>query len=164
MGAQWFGGAELVTRAPYTGLGADGDASWITFGGAALLFPSTYNPTERSEIYQWRDEARGVLLNTGFENFRDLYNGNVSNSAEWDRSQLKSEQAALQPVHEKYLGERTLFNWITKKATDSESSPNVGMLWGSNEEQVVPGGIDMLSEDSRVNFGCKLLKQQEGEC
>lgn len=104
------------------------------------------------------------MLNTGFENFRDLYNGNVSNSAEWDRSQLKSEQAALQPVHEKYLGERTLFNWITKKATDSESSPNVGMLWGSNEEQVVPGGIDMLSEDSRVNFGCKLLKQQEGEC
>lgn len=128
------------------------------------FFPSTYNLTERSDLYKWRDEARTVLLNAGFENFRDLYNGNVSDAAEWDRTQLKSEQAALQPIHEKYLSDRDVFNWLTRKLTDSNVEFNIGIAPGADKKQTTPGGIDMLNENSRVNFGCELTGQNNAGC
>src|SRR5690606_19404603 len=78
LGARWFGGAEFVSRAPLTGLGADGEGSWVSFGFGALLFPSTYNPLTSSELYDWRSEAGSTLMNAGFDNFRSLYNQDVS--------------------------------------------------------------------------------------
>lgn len=51
-GAQWFGGAEFVTRAPLTGLGAEGYGSSFTFALGSLL--AGWNP---AEIYAWRMEA-----------------------------------------------------------------------------------------------------------
>lgn len=52
-GAKWFGGAEYVSRAPITGLGADENASSLTFGVSELLG----NP----DIYGWLKEAGDSL-------------------------------------------------------------------------------------------------------
>lgn len=36
-GAKWFKGAEDVSRKSFTGLGADGNASYINFGAGKIL-------------------------------------------------------------------------------------------------------------------------------
>jgi len=163
LGARWFGGAEFVSRAPLTGLGADGEGSWASFGAGALFFPSTYNPLTSSELYEWRSEAGNTLMNAGFDNFKSLYNQEVSDPVAWDINQLQGEQQALQPVHEKYLGERTFFTGFSKFITNTDNFINVETLpWGS-EQQGQPGGIDILDQQSRIKFGCKLMGYSESQ-
>jgi len=156
LGAQWFGGAEFVSRAPLTGLGADGDASWATFGVGGLM--------TGTDVYEWRNEAGNTLINAGFDNFKNLYNQAVTDPVAWDINQLRNEQAALQPVHEGYLGDRVVFRGIGNAFTDT-LIPILGA--GNNpltdKKQGMPGGIDILDYKSRVKFGCKLLGYSEAQ-
>ena len=64
VGAKWFGGADYVSRTPLTGLGADGNGSYLTFGASKILG----NP----DIYSWRSEAGNALITQGFSNFTPL--------------------------------------------------------------------------------------------
>ncbi|WP_287796069.1 hypothetical protein, partial [Idiomarina sp.] len=163
LGGKWFGSAEFVSRAAWTGLGADENGSWASFGAGAALFPSTYNPLTSSELYEWRSEAGNTLMNAGFDNFKSLYNQEVSDPVAWDINQLQGEQQALQPVHEKYLGERTFFTGFSKFITNTDNFINVETLpWGS-EQQGQPGGIDILDQQSRIKFGCKLMGYSESQ-
>ncbi|WP_394182141.1 hemagglutinin repeat-containing protein [Marinomonas posidonica] len=156
LGAKWYGGAEFVSRAPLTGLGADGHGSWFTFGAGGIL--------TGTEVYDWRAEAGDALMNAGFDNFKNLYNQTVSDPADWDINQLKSEQQALQPVHEKYLGDKSVFLKMSSAFTDT-SIPILGA--GNNifteEKQGVSGGIQVINYESRVNYGCKLMEYSESQ-
>ncbi|PNG32112.1 filamentous hemagglutinin [Pseudomonas protegens] len=147
IGAKWFGGAEEVSRAFLTGLGADGDGSYlpsyITFAAGRLVAP----------VYDWRKAAGDALITGGFDNFKNLYNKATTDPVAWDIKQLKGEQTILQPVHEKYLGGRDLFQSISGKATNTSGIAGHFI----EERQGVPGGINILDYASRVEFGCKLL-------
>lgn len=97
-------------------------------------------------------------MNAGFDNFKSLYNQDVSDPVAWDINQLKGEQQALQPVHEKYLGERTSFTGLSEFMTNTEVNP----LFNDTDlsidtKQGMPGGVDILDYKSRVEFGCKLM-------
>ncbi|MFD1246089.1 hemagglutinin [Paralysiella testudinis] len=109
-GAKWFDGAEYVSRAPITGLGADEKASYLTFGAGKVLG----NP----DIYGWRKEAGDTLITKGFDNFKDLYN-NRPDAMKWDIKQLQDEQKLLQPIHEKYLSGKGTFTWVSEKLTSN---------------------------------------------
>ena len=141
IGASWFGGAETVSRAPLTGLGADGNASFLSFGLGWFLAP----------VYDWRKAAGDALITGGFDNFKDLYNKNATDPAGWDIKQLKNEQSLLQTIHEKFLGDHTFFQTVGKYATDTSLNPFIG------DKQGVDGGVIILNYDSRVEYGCKLL-------
>ncbi|MEN5093799.1 filamentous hemagglutinin N-terminal domain-containing protein [Pseudomonas protegens] len=147
IGAKWFGGAEEVSRAFLTGLGADGDGtylpSYITFAAGRVVAP----------VYDWRKAAGDALITGGFDNFKNLYNKATTDPVAWDIKQLKGEQTILQPVHEKYLGGRDLFQTISGKATNTSGIAGHFI----EERQGVPGGINILDYASRVEFGCKLL-------
>ncbi|WP_259765933.1 DUF637 domain-containing protein, partial [Pseudomonas protegens] len=147
IGAKWFGGAEEVSRAFLTGLGADGDGSYlpsyITFAAGRLVAP----------VYDWRKAAGDALITGGFDNFKNLYNKATTDPVAWDIKQLKGEQTILQPVHEKYLGGRDLFQSMSGKATNTSGIAGHFI----EERQGVPGGINILDYASRVEFGCKLL-------
>lgn len=146
IGAKWFEGAEFVSRAPLTGLGADGHGSFITF--AAGLGTMT-------NIYGWRNEAGNTLILGGFDNFKALFDGKYTDAVVWDIGQLKNEQGLLQPVHEKYLEGHELFQILSNIATDTDWG--VGVVPFTSEQQGVKGGVDILDYKSRVEFGCKLL-------
>ncbi|MBD9656688.1 hemagglutinin repeat-containing protein [Pseudomonas sp. PDM12] len=146
-GAKWYGGAEFVSRAPLTGLGADGNASSVTFALGSLL--AHY---KAGSVYEWRAEAGKALMSEGFSNFRDLYN-NPQDPVAWDIKQLHSEQQLLQPIHEKYLKDRTAFTGLSKILTNSDYKTDLIL----NESSTQPGGIDILDYTSRVQYGCKLL-------
>ncbi|MDP9511632.1 filamentous hemagglutinin N-terminal domain-containing protein [Pseudomonas protegens] len=147
IGAKWFGGAEEVSRAFLTGLGADGDGSYlpsyITFAAGRVVAP----------VYNWRKAAGDALITGGFDNFKNLYNKATTDPVAWDIKQLKGEQTILQPVHEKYLGGRDLFQSMSGKATNTSGIAGHFI----EERQGVPGGINILDYASRVEFGCKLL-------
>ncbi|HFC6349074.1 TPA: VENN motif pre-toxin domain-containing protein, partial [Neisseria lactamica] len=108
VGVRWFSGAEKVSRACLTGLGADGCVSYLTFGAGKLLG----NP----DLYGWRKEAGDTLMNKGFSSFRDLYK-NKPNMMRWDIKQLRDEQTLLQPIHEKYLANHSFFRLVSEKIT-----------------------------------------------
>ena len=77
---------------------------------------------------------------------------------QWDINQLKNEQRVLQPIHEKYLSDRSVFVGLGNLFTDTE----IKVLGAGNnpltsEQQGQPGGIDILDYKSRVEYGCKLL-------
>lgn len=150
VGARWFGGANYVSRACFTGLGADGCGSHITFGLGKFLG----NP----DLYAWRKKAGDALMQGGFDNFRDLYNDRP-NAMQWDIKQLRAEQTLLQPIHEKYLSDANSFTWVLNQMTDSENRKYTGKL--IKEEQTQPGGIDILDKSSRIKYGCKLLGYTE---
>jgi len=139
IGAKWFWGAEIVSRAPLNGLGADGNASYITFGLGWLLAP----------VYNWRTAAGDALINGGFDNFKDLFNKVSTDPVAWDINQLKAEQSLLQPIHERFLGGRNIFQYVGGLATDTSIWPD--SVVGAN------GGVSILDYTSRVEFGCKLL-------
>ncbi|SDU21849.1 DUF637 domain-containing protein [Pseudomonas orientalis] len=144
IGAKWFGGADTVSRAPITGLGADGNASYLTFGAGWALAP----------VYDWRKAAGDALMAGGYDNFKALYDKKVTDPVAWDINQLKNEQAILQPIHEAYLQDHKRFVELTKEATSVDGFikyiPFV-------ETQRIEGGVDILDYKSRVKFGCKLL-------
>ena len=102
IGAGWYAGAEKVSRAPVTGLGADGSASYLNFATGWFLAP----------VYDWRKAAGDALITSGFHNFKNLYNKVATDPVGWDTKQLKDEQAILQPIHEKYLGGSSAFQRI----------------------------------------------------
>ena len=149
-GTKWFGGADFVSRAPLTGLGADGHASWVTFALGSLLPGAQYD---------WRSEAGKTLMQAGFENFKELFNKGTSNPAVWDINQLKNEQQVLQLVHEKYLSAANTFTslsgWITN--TDNSMLTMLAPIFGTTARQGQSGGVDILNYKSRIEYGCKLL-------
>ncbi|WP_273820419.1 DUF637 domain-containing protein [Pseudomonas asplenii] len=143
IGAKWFGGAEEVSRAMLTGLGADGNMSYVTFGMGWLLAP----------VYDWRKAAGDALITGGFQNFKDLYNKVAMDPVAWDIKQLKGEQTTLQPIHEQYLKDHQNFVDLSNFMTDTSG-------FGGNfikDRQGMDGGINILDYKSRVEFGCKLL-------
>ncbi|HFC6191368.1 TPA: DUF637 domain-containing protein [Neisseria meningitidis] len=109
--ARWFGGADFVSRAAITGLGADGEASYITFAAGKVVG----NPP----IYEWRAASGNALIVNGFYNFRDLFN-KKTNPREWDIQQLKSEQKLLQPIHQKYLSNEKDYLSLIKGVTSNK--------------------------------------------
>ena len=143
IGAKWFGGAEEVSRARLTGLGADGNMSYVTFAGGWALAP----------VYDWRKSAGDALITGGFDNFKDLYNKVASDPVAWDIKQLKGEQSTLQPIHERYLKDHQNFVDLSKLMTDTSGLAGRFL----NDRQGMEGGIDILDYKSRVAFGCKLL-------
>lgn len=152
-GAKWYGGAEDVSRAALTGLGADGKGS-----GYSFLFGSLLAGVNADTIYDWRQEAGNSLMSAGFSNFKDLYNQDLD-PVQWDINQLRSEQQTLQPIHQKYLKDRVVFTWVSKTMTNSDG---LGAILP--DRQTAPGGIDILDYNSRINYGCKLLgySQEQG--
>jgi filamentous hemagglutinin len=153
-GTKWFAGAEAVSGAPLTGLGADGHGSWATFLGGSLLAG-----VNAPSVYDWRSEAGNALMNSGFDSFRDLYNNGTSNPVAWDIGQLKSEQQTLQPIHEKYLGNESVFTWVSSVMTNSNGIPFKAFeaMGAMKESQTQPGGVNILDYKSRVSYGCRLL-------
>ncbi|PMC14662.1 hemagglutinin [Oligella urethralis] len=153
-GVQWFGGADSVSRAAVTGLGADGNLSYLSFAMGKTLG----NPP----IYEWRKAAGDALIVGGFDNFKDLYN-NQQDPVAWDIKQLKNEQALLQPIHEKYLSDKKGFTKASQLLT-SEQMLKLN-VFGSKQiiqdKQVQEGGINLLDYESRVSYGCKLLGYSE---
>lgn len=152
-GAQWFGGAEFVTRAPLTGLGADGYGSGLTFALGSLLAGM-----DAGEIYAWRAEAGNTLIKEGFDNFSYLFNNSDVDPVAWDINQLRSEQQALQAIHDKYL----LDKWVFVNAGTILTDTDIPYLGSGNnmltsDRQGQSGGVDVTSYESRVNYGCKLL-------
>ncbi|PKZ67780.1 hypothetical protein CYJ96_11935 [Moraxella osloensis] len=147
VGAKWFGGADYVSRTPFTGLGADGNGSYLTFGASKILG----NP----DIYSWRSEAGNALITQGFGNFKNLYNSRP-HATQWDIKQLRDEQTLLQPIHEKYLGNQPLFNWVSNILTDTNYGGKI-----LSDKQVQDGGINILDKSSRIKYGCKLLGYTE---
>ena len=143
IGAKWFGGAEEVSRAGWTGLGADDNLSYITFGVGRLMAP----------VYDWRKAAGDALITGGFENFKNLYNKATSDPVAWDIKQLKGEQTILQPIHEQYMGDRSAFTWLSGLVTDTSIMPEIMI----GDRKGMDGGVDILDYKSRVEFGCKLL-------
>ncbi|MFL1733062.1 hypothetical protein, partial [Moraxella oculi] len=152
VGARWFGGANDVSRARFTGLGADGNLSYVTFGVGSVFSGSP------KHIYDWRKEAGDALITQGFNNFKHLYN-NRPNAMQWDIKQLHDEQTLLQPIHEKYLSNANLFRWVSNQMTDSKNRKYIGGL--IKEKQTQPSGIDILDKSSRIRYGCKLLGYTE---
>jgi len=146
-GAQWFGGAEFVSRAWGTGLGADGEGSNYSFAAGSLLAG-----LDAPEIYKWRKVAGDTLLADGFVKFKGLYNNGTSDPAQWDINQLKSEQQVLQAVHDSYLSDKGVFRYASHHATDSTS---LGYVF--DDRKTIKGGVDILDYKSRVEYGCKLL-------
>ncbi|MGB9092125.1 MAG: DUF637 domain-containing protein, partial [Pseudomonas farsensis] len=154
-GAKWFYGAELVSRASLTGLGADGHGSSLSFLAGAVTLTGYHAP----KIYEWREAAGAALIEAGFDNFKSLYN-NGADPVQWDINQLKNEQRVLQPVHEKYLKDRT---WFVNRSKDMTNSDN-GLVKGALQDyQTMPGGIEILNYDSRIKYGCKLLNYSSGQ-
>ena len=82
---RWFGAAEDVTRAPITGLGADGNLSWTTFGIGYVFTGGPVSPG--GTVYEWRDEAGRSLMYGGFDNFRNAFKGNYISPMNWDINQ-----------------------------------------------------------------------------
>ena len=148
--ARWFGGADFVSRAAITGLGADGEASYITFAAGKAVG----NPP----IYEWRAAAGNTLMVNGFYNFRDLFN-KKTNPREWDIQQLKSEQKLLQPIHQKYLSNEKIYLSLIKGVTSNKIFsiiPNP-----LDERKKIEDGINMLDYKSRIKYGCKLMGYSE---
>lgn len=133
---------EFISRAGLTGLGADGSGSWVTFGiGGALTGTS---------VYEWRSDAGDTLMNSGFENFKSLYNQEVSDPLSWDINQIKTEQSVLQGVHEEHLSDNELFQFMSKTITNTDITP-------IDDAKGQSGGVDLLDYNSRIEYGCRLL-------
>ncbi|WP_205649114.1 hypothetical protein [Alcaligenes faecalis] len=111
-------------------------------------------------IYDWRAEAGSALMNAGFSNFKTLYNHGAE-PVQWDINQLKSEQQTLQPIHEKYLKDRSFFRGASEWLTDTNAFIGVGNNLVTSDMQGQPGGVDILDYQSRVRYGCRLLAYSE---
>ncbi|MFH4289461.1 hypothetical protein WAJ05_21660, partial [Acinetobacter baumannii] len=55
------------------------------------------------DVYNWRSEAGYALMKAGYNNFKQLYDGKVTDIVAWNISQMQQEQKLLQPIHEKYF-------------------------------------------------------------
>lgn len=101
-------------------------------------------------------------MSAGFGSFSTLYN-HGGDPVRWDINQLISEQQTLQPIHEKYLKDRSFFRTVSEWLTDTNSFIGAGNNFVTSDMQGQPGGIDILDYQSRVRYGCRLLgysKQQ----
>lgn len=122
---KWFGVAEKTSR---IFLGADGYGGSYVFGAGNIVA----NPLSDKSLNNWRAEAGNALMDKGFNNFKDLYNGNYSSVKQWDIKQLKEEQNLLQPIHEKYLNKNGLIDSMGKPVTNGS----------------------ILKYKDRMNYGC----------
>ncbi|MFL9481053.1 DUF637 domain-containing protein, partial [Acinetobacter baumannii] len=128
-GAEWFRVANETSRKAFVGLGAEGELSFLTFGAGNLI--STTN------AYDWRSEAGKALMEGGFNNFKKLYDGKVTDVVAWNISQLQQEQKLLQPIHEKYFSDKS---WKP-------------MVWIPQFTMKV----NLLDYGSRIEYGCRKM-------
>ncbi|MFV8192909.1 DUF637 domain-containing protein [Acinetobacter soli] len=128
-GAEWFKVANQTSRAAFTGLGAEGNFSSLTFGIGNLI--------STSDAYAWRDEAGAALMKGGFKNFKELYEGKVNDINAWNIKQLREEQLLLQSIHEKYFAN---YQWKP-------------MVWIPE----VTMQVNLLNYNSRIQYGCKKM-------
>lgn len=128
-GAEWFKVANQTSRAAFTGLGAEGNFSSLTFGIGNLI--------STSDAYAWRDEAGAALMKGGFKNFKELYEGKVNDINAWNIKQLREEQLLLQSIHEKYFAN---YQWKP-------------MVWIPE----VTMQVNLLDYNSRIQYGCKKM-------
>ncbi len=128
-GAEWFRVANETSRKAIVGLGAEGELSSLTF--KAGNFISTTN------AYDWRSEAGKALMEGGFNNFKKLYDGKVTDVVAWNISQMQQEQKLLQPIHEKYFSDKSWkpMVWI----------PQLFM------------NVNLLDYGSRIEYGCRKM-------
>lgn len=128
-GAEWFRVANETSRKAIVGLGAEGELSSLTF--KAGNFISTTN------AYDWRSEAGKALMEGGFNNFKKLYDGKVTDVVAWNISQMQQEQKLLQPIHEKYFSDKSWkpMVWI----------PQLFM------------NVNLLDYRSRIEYGCRKM-------
>lgn len=93
-------------------------------------------PIEKTTLNDWRKVAGDSLMADGFNNFKNLYNGNYSSVMQWDIKQLKEEQTLLQPIHEKHLKPRSM--------VDKGSS-------------FIMNGGSILKYKDRIKYGCSQM-------
>lgn len=179
MPVRWFAASEHISRRCLFGLGADGCFSHITF----TVAKNTTHP----QLYEWRQAVGDAILQQGFVHFKQLYNQskslqgspfqyNPANQPQqknvlsvnnnlyqagwstfgyrfkhmptnpkafaWDMAQLKREQAIAQPLHQQYLTQPATFVNIAKSLT----------------------GVNLLKQQARMNFGCKLMGYTDYDC
>nr|WP_151766126.1 DUF637 domain-containing protein [Acinetobacter colistiniresistens] len=138
-GAEWFRVANQTSRAAGVGLGAEGAFSGITFfaGGVVSTLTSAGTVNLR-DVYNWRAEAGNALMKAGYNNFKQLYDGKVTDIVAWNISQMQQEQKLLQPIHEKYFKSSV---WIVPQIAVPK------YLFPNNR-------VDLLDYNSRVHYGC----------
>ena len=111
---------------------ADSKVSYIPF----WIFNKT-----TGNLYEWRSESGNVLMQGGFDNFKNLYQRNYQNSVQWDINQLQNEQKILQSIHEKYLIRKDRFNLMINIFKD----------------------LGMLDYDSHIRYGCREIGYSAGQ-
>ena len=99
-------------------------------------------------------------MNAGFSNFKALDN-HGGDPVRWDINQLISEQQTLRPIHEGYLKDRFLFGLMSEWQTNTNSILGAVNNIVTSDKQVQPGGIDVLYDQARVRYGCRLLGYSE---
>jgi filamentous hemagglutinin len=136
--SKWFSGANDVSRRCLSGLGADGCGSYLTFGIAGAL--------SGVDAYDWRKEAGEALMLNGYNDFKMMWEGKVTDYKQWDINRLIGEQTTLQPIHQKYLS--------TSRIGINESVllvklPKITTFGG--------GKVNMLDLNDRIRYGCQLM-------
>ncbi|WP_436868936.1 DUF637 domain-containing protein [Acinetobacter courvalinii] len=138
-GAEWFRVANQTSRAAGVGLGAEGAFSGITFfAGGVLSTLTSAGSVNLRDVYNWRTEAGNALMKAGFNNFKQLYEGKVTDIVAWNIKQMQQEQKLLQPIHEKYFKSSL---WLVPQIAVPK------YLFPNNR-------VDLLDYNSRVNYGC----------
>jgi filamentous hemagglutinin len=137
-GAEWFRVANETSRAAIVGLGAEGAYSGATFAiGGVISSITSAGSVNLLDVYNWRSEAGYALMKAGYNNFKQLYDGKVTDIVAWNISQMQQEQKLLQPIHEKYFKNSKLFVPQTWVPTKFPNNP-----------------VNLLDYNSRVKYGC----------
>ncbi|MEN8273564.1 DUF637 domain-containing protein [Acinetobacter seifertii] len=137
-GAEWFRVANETSRAAVVGLGAEGAYSGVTFAlGGALGTITSGGSVNLRDVYNWRSEAGYALMKAGYNNFKQLYDGKVTDIVAWNIGQMQQEQKLLQPIHEKYFKNSKLWVLQTWVPTKFRNNP-----------------VNLLDYNSRVKYGC----------
>ncbi|WP_228156353.1 two-partner secretion domain-containing protein [Acinetobacter seifertii] len=137
-GAEWFRVANETSRAAFVGLGAEGAYSGVTFAlGGAFGTITSGGSVNLRDVYNWRSEAGYALMKAGYNNFKQLYDGKVTDIVAWNIGQMQQEQKLLQPIHEKYFKNSKLWVLQTWVPTKFRNNP-----------------VNLLDYNSRVKYGC----------
>uniref|UniRef100_UPI00387A4FA2 DUF637 domain-containing protein n=1 Tax=Acinetobacter calcoaceticus TaxID=471 RepID=UPI00387A4FA2 len=137
-GAEWFRVANETSRAAFVGLGAEGAYSGVTFAlGGVFGTITSGGSVNLSDVYNWRSEAGYSLMKAGYNNFKQLYDGKVTDIVAWNIGQMQQEQKLLQPIHEKYFKNSKLWVLQTWVPTKFRNNP-----------------VNLLDYNSRVKYGC----------
>ncbi|UNU72755.1 DUF637 domain-containing protein [Moraxella nasovis] len=137
---RWFAGASDVSRRCLTGLGASGCYIFGTIPlHSNITFLTGSSFSWRTSGTDWRREAGQALMADGYNDFKKLWDGKVTNYRQWDINRLVQEQTILQPIHEKHIGGSVIFTLPPS-------------LIGTGS-----GKVDMLNLQDRIRYGCSMM-------